>query len=171
MEQRDASQYDEASTGTAPVGWEAETWTSSYTAHPIDQIEPVEHHATEPYSQAFGRILGWLAEGGGCVTQTAMRAHVLLMLLWQSRGSGHETNETIAKRFGCTRAAVNKLAMGFRRSFLLADPRSTASHTDTTVARCKTAQETIVELGRRANFNSRAQRLREIIQKTKKGKK
>lgn len=171
MEQRDASQYDEASTGSPPVGWEAETWTSSYSAHPIDEIEPVHHHATEPYSQAFGRILGWLAEAGSCVTQSALRTRVLLMLLWQTRGGGHETNESIAKQFGITRAAVNKLAMNFRRSFVLADPRNTASHTNTTVRRCKTAQEVIVALGRRSNYNSRAQRLREIIQKNKKGKK
>jgi hypothetical protein len=170
MELRDPSQYDEAATGAAPVGWEAQTWTSSYSAHPIDEIEPMPLHSTEPYSQAFGRILGWLAEAGTCVTQSALRTRVLLMLLWQTRGGGHETNESIAKDFGITRAAVNKMAMNFRRSFVLADPRNTASHTNTTVRKCKTAQEVIVALGRRSNFNSRAQRLREIIQK-KKGKK
>ena len=172
MEQRDASQYDEAATGIQPAGWEAETWTSSYTAHPVDHIEPVEHSATEPYSQAFGRILGWLAEAGTCVTQSALRTRVLLMLLWHTRGGGHETNETIAKDFRLTRAAVNKLAMNFRRSFLLADPRNTAAHTNTTVARCKTAQEAIVMLGRRANYNSRVQNLKsnKHLQKGKKGK-
>ena len=161
MDQRDASQYDEAASGIQPAGWEAETWSSSYTSHPVDEIEPVQNVSLEPYSQAFGRILGWLAEAGGCVTQSALRTRVLLMLLWQTRGGGHETNESIAKQFGITRAAVNKMAMNFRRSFVLADPRNTASHTNTTVQRCKTAQEAIVQLGRRANYNSRAQSLRD----------